>query len=386
MRFEFATAGRILFGPGTLSEIAPLVEEIGSSALIITGRRSDRAAPLVELLRAGGVSCETYSLAGEPTVRGVAEGAEVARKGGFQVIIGFGGGSAIDAAKAVAAFATNPGDPFDHLEVVGKGLPLAQSPQPVVAVPTTAGTGAEVTRNAVLASEEHRAKVSLRSPNLLPRLAVVDPDLTLDLPPDVTASTGMDALTQLIEPFLSIRATPVTDALCRDGIPRIARSLIRVFENGSDLAAREDMALASLFGGMALANSGLGVVHGFAAPIGGMFPAPHGAICAALLPYVMGVNTKALVERNPGAEALERFGEVARMLTGDKDASIADGIRWMRNLSDRLSIPPLSRYGITAAHIPELVEKATRASSTKGNPITLTENELSSIIKHAIKL
>ncbi len=385
MRFEFATASRILFGPGTLSEIGPLVKELGSSALIITGWRSERAAPLLELLRTAGISCETFSLAGEPTVQAVAGGADAARNGGFQIVVGFGGGSAIDSAKAIAAFATNPGDPYDHLEVVGRGLPLSHSPLPVVAVPTTAGTGAEVTRNAVLASQEHRAKVSLRSPLLLPRIAVVDPDLTLDLPPDVTASTGMDALTQLIEPFVSIRANPIADALCRDGIPRIARSLLRAFENGNDRDARQDMALASLFGGLALANSGLGVVHGFAAPLGGMFPAPHGAVCAVLLPYVMAANTQALIERTPGAQALERFGEIAQMLTGNKDASLADGIRWVRNLCDRLAIAPLSRYGVTAEQIPILVEKASRASSSKGNPISLTEQELGSILEHAIE-
>jgi alcohol dehydrogenase class IV len=385
MQFEFATASRILFGAGTLSEIAALATPLGNSALIITGRRAERAAPLVELLRTGGISCQTFSLAGEPTVTDVNRGAEAARTGHFQFVVGFGGGAAIDAAKAVAAFATNPGDPYDHLEVVGRGFPLAQPPLPVVAIPTTAGTGAEVTRNAVLASEEHRAKVSLRSPLLLPRLAIVDPDLTLDLPPEVTASTGMDALTQLIEPFVSVRANPITDAICREGIPRAARSILRAFENGDDRAAREDMALASLLGGLALANSGLGVVHGFAAPIGGMFPAPHGAVCAALLPYVMGVNTQALIERSPGTPALERFGEIARMVTGDKGASIADGVRWVRNMSKRLSIPPLSNYGLTREHIPEVVEKAGRASSTKGNPIGLTEQELTSILEHAIE-
>lgn len=384
MRFEFATAGRILFGADTLKEIVPLVSGLGRRALIVTGRTSDRATPLVELLRAGGIGCEKVPTAGEPTVGGVASAAEVARAGEVEFIIGFGGGSAIDAAKAVAAFATNPGDPYDHLEVVGRGLPLSQPPLPVVAVPTTAGTGAEVTRNSVLAAEPFRAKVSLRSPLLLPRLAIVDPNLTLDVPPEVTAATGMDALAQLIEPFVSVRANPITDALCREGIRRATGSLLRAFENGTDRSAREDMALASLLGGLALANAGLGVVHGFAGPLGGMFPAPHGALCAALLPHVMETNVRALAERAPIAPALERYAEIARIVTGHGQASAEDAICFVKNLCDRLGIAPLGRFGMTAAQIPEAVEKATCASSTKGNPISLTESELSSILERAI--
>src|SRR5208282_5705063 len=228
----------------------------------------------------------------------------------------FGGGSAIDAAKAIAAMLTNKGELLDYVEIIGRGKPLTQPSAPFIAVPTTAGTGSEVTRNAVLASPEHRVKVSLRSPLMLPRVAVVDPELTYALPPAITASTGLDALTQLIEPFVCARANPMVDALCIEGIRRAARSLREVVHQNPGKSAREDMALASLFGGIALANAGLGAVHGFAGPMGGMFAAPHGALCAALLPGVMAANVAALRRRQPGGEGLRRYDEIARLLTG----------------------------------------------------------------------
>ncbi len=242
------------------------------------------------------------------------------------LVVGMGGGSVIDAAKAIAALLTNPGDPLDYLEVIGRGLPLANACAPMMAIPTTAGTGAEVTRNAVLASPAHRVKVSLRSASMLPDVAIVDPELTLSMPPAVTAATGLDALTQCLEPFVSHLATPLTDGFCREGLARAARSLRRAYHHGSDVAARRDMALASLCGGLALANAKLGAVHGFAGPIGGMFDAPHGAVCARLLPLVMTANVRALEERSPNSPALVRYAEVAKIVTGDADASIADGV------------------------------------------------------------
>ena len=275
MNFEFATATRIVFGSGKLAEAGSIARGLGQRALLVTGADPARAARLGELLDKAGVEFVTFAVAGEPSVALAVAGAELARTGRCELVIACGGGSVIDAGKAIAALATNLGDPLDFLEVVGRGQPLRAAPLPFIAIPTTAGTGAEVTRNAVLAVPEQRVKVSLRSPLMLPRVALVDPELTLGLPPALTASTGLDALTQLLEPFVSGRANPFTDALCRDGLRRCARSLRRAFHDGQDAAAREDMALASLFGGLALANAGLGAVHGFAGPIGGMFPAPH---------------------------------------------------------------------------------------------------------------
>jgi alcohol dehydrogenase class IV len=323
-------------------------------------------------------------VSGEPTVDVARRGVQQARETGCNLVIGFGGGSTLDTAKAVAGLLTNSGDLFDYLEVIGKGQPLSRPAAPMIAIPTTAGTGSEVTRNAVLDSPEHRVKVSLRSPLMLPRLALVDPELTYGLPPAVTASTGLDALTQVTEPYVSIRANPLTDAICREGMGRAARSLRRAYEHGDDPAAREDMALASLFGGLALANAGLGAVHGFAGPLGGMFHGPHGAICASLLPHVMAVNVHALRERAPEGEALRRYGEMARILTGNPGATAEDGIAWVKELCASLSVPSLATFGVTEADFPTVVEKGAVASSMKANPIKLTPDELKEILAGAL--
>ena len=384
MRFEFAAPARIIFGPGTVAQVGPLAREMGRRALIATGLSPAESEPMLAALSAGGVDYVTLAVPGEPTTALARLGARLALESGCDLVIGFGGGSAIDAGKAIAALAANGGDPLDYLEVVGRGQPLAKPSLPCIAIPTTAGTGAEVTRNAVLASPEHSIKASLRSPTMLPRLAVVDPELTYSLPPGVTASTGLDALTQLIEPFTSSKANPLTDALCREGMLRAARSLQAAYENGQDAAAREDMALASLFGGLALANAGLGAAHGFAGPVGGMFHAPHGAVCAALLPPVMAVNVRALRARQPGSAALRRYAEIAQILTGRDSAQAEDGIAWVKALAAALCVPPLASYGVTTADFPALVEKTAIASSTKANPIPLTPEELGEILALAL--
>ncbi|MGB0579367.1 MAG: iron-containing alcohol dehydrogenase [Limisphaerales bacterium] len=381
MKFEFATATRIVFGRGRFAEIGQLAASFGKSALIVTGKSLQRAQPLVEQLRRAGVANSVFSITGEPKVTDVRIGTERAKAAQCELVIGFGGGSAIDCGKAIAAMLTNSGDVLDHLEVVGKGQAIAEPAAPFIAIPTTAGAGAEVTKNAVLMSPEHSVKASMRSVLMLPRVALVDPELTIGLPPEITAATGMDALTQVIEPYTCCRSNPLTDALCRDAIPRIARSLKGAFENGKDLDAREDMALGSLLGGLALANSGLGAVHGFAAPLGGMFPAPHGAVCAALLPPVMEANLKALRERYAESEIIGRYEEIARWLTQNHDATAEDGVDWISRLGSDLSIPPLREYGISKGDLPDLVQKAAAASSMKANPLPLTETELDGIVR-----
>ncbi|MCX6551441.1 MAG: iron-containing alcohol dehydrogenase [Acidobacteria bacterium] len=382
--WEFATATRIIFGTGAARDAARLAREFGRTPLVIAGSEPSRVEWLVEALQALGTTCTLLCVSGEPDAAFATGGADLARRHGTDVVIATGGGSAIDAGKAIAALATNPGDALDYLEVVGRGKPLQQASLPFIAMPTTAGTGSEVTRNAVLAVPAQRVKVSLRSPLMLPRLAIVDPRLTYDVPAPVTAATGLDALTQLIEPFLSVRATPMTDALCRDGIPRVARSLRRAVVDGQDEAAREDMALASLLGGLALANAGLGAVHGFAAPIGGMFKAPHGAVCAALLPHVMAANVRALRARATTAPALDRAEEVGRLLTGRSDADADAAVEWLDGIVAALAIPRLSACGITPADVPAIVDQAGRASSMKGNPVVLTAEELTAIVAAAL--
>ena len=240
MRFEFATANRILFGSGVLQEIPALAAGMGRRALVITGQSVTRATEVIEGLADVGLGVTVFHVELEPTTDRVRVGVTAGREAGCDVVIGIGGGSVLDTGKAIAALLTNSGDVFDYLEVIGRAQPLPESPLPYIAAPSTAGTGTEVTRNAVLLSPEHRVKVSLRSPLMLPRLAVIDPELTYSMPPIVTASTGLDALTQVMEPFVSNRANPLTDAVCREGLARVARSLRRAFTDG-DPAAREDM-------------------------------------------------------------------------------------------------------------------------------------------------
>jgi alcohol dehydrogenase class IV len=380
MTFEFATSGRIVFGNGTREEVAPLAAGLGRKALVVTGSNPKRLADLIGQIEGAGVETVQYPVSGEPTVDVALKGVNMAVASHCDLVIGIGGGSVLDTAKAVAALATNRRDPFDYLEVIGRGQLLTEKPLPVIAVPTTAGTGSEVARNAVLASPEHRVKVSLRSPLMLPVVAVVDPELTYSMPPEVTASTGLDALTQVLEPFVSFKANPLTDGLCREGLKRAARSLERAFDDGGDTSAREDMAVVSLFGGLALTNAGLGAVHGFAGPIGGMFPAPHGIICARLLPHVMEANVRALSKREPDSPSLARYDEVGRILTGTNTATAADGVKRVHEICAHLGVPPLSTFGVREEEYPAIVEKAQKAGSMKANPIRLTNEELMDIL------
>ncbi|MCD6049769.1 MAG: iron-containing alcohol dehydrogenase [Verrucomicrobia bacterium] len=383
-RFEFATATRIVFGAGTLTETAKAAQGFGRRVFVVTGGNVARAERLLGLLKKAGLEVVTASVIGEPTTESVQALTAQAKAERCDVVIGFGGGSVIDAAKAVSGLLTNEGDLFDYLEVIGKAQPLKNPAAPYIAIPTTAGTGAEVTRNAVLGSKEQRVKVSLRSPLMLPRLAIVDPELTYNLPPDVTAYTGLDALTQVIEPYVCTRANPMTDGWCVEGIRRAAKSLRKVVEQGKDVEAREDMAVTSLFGGLALANAGLGAVHGFAAPFGGMFPAPHGAVCAALLPYVMAANIKTLRESAPGSDALVRYEEIGRLLTGKAQGTTEDGVQWVAQLVKDLQVPKLSKYGCEEKDVAEVVEKASKASSMKANPVELSKDELTAVLQAAL--
>ncbi len=384
MQFEFATATRIVFGAGRVREAASVAASLGSTALIVTGRTSARVAPLIAELRACNIQYTLFAVGGEPTIACVLEGVQVAKSAKPQVVIGYGGGSALDAAKAIAALVANPGDPLDYVEVIGKGKPLTQPCAPCICIPTTAGTGCEVTRNAVLASPEHRVKVSLRSPKMFPLLAVVDPNLSRSLPPSVTASTGMDALSQLIEPFVSSRANPITDALCREGIVRAARWLRAAYVDGNNNEARENMALAALLSGIALTNAGLGAVHGLAAPLGGTIQIPHGIVCARLLPIVMEANIRALLARLRGSHVLSKFDEIACLLTGKSSARAQDGVQWLHSLCSDLSVPRLSDFGLSQKDLPTVAEKAQRSSSIKSNPIQLTVEELTHILKAAL--
>lgn len=383
--FEFATATRIVFGAGKVAELPTFTGEFGKRILLVTGSEPRRFSKVVAALEAVCDTLEFFPISGEPSVPTIEDATRLARDWSIDVIVAIGGGSAIDAGKAIAALAANEGDPLNYLEVVGKGNPLTQPPLPFIAVPTTSGTGAEVTRNAVLSVPEARVKVSLRSTLMLPKVALVDPELTHDLPAGPTATTGMDALTQLIEPYLCSRANPLTDALCVEGIQRAARALPVAVREPGNASARADMSVASLFGGLALANAGLGAVHGFAGPIGGMFPAPHGAVCAALLPHVLRANLDALRFRDAGNPILARFDTVARLLTGNAEAGADDAVDRCRSLAESLDVPGLSAWGVLENDVDEIVSKAAKASSMKANPIVLTAEELAQALRAALK-
>ena len=384
MRFEFATTSKIIFGNGTVAELGPLASIFGKRALLVVGSPENQYQQIAHQIEDFGIDIWFYPVTKEPTVAIVQEGVMAAKAVGCELIISIGGGSTIDTGKAIAALLTNKGEIHDYLEVIGRGHKITQIPLPHFAVATTAGTGAEVTSNAVIGSSEHKVKVSLRSPLMFPKVAVIDPILTRSLPPEVTAATGMDALTQVLEPFVSKYANPLTDAICRDGMQIAAKALPSVYNDGDDLEARENMSLVSLYGGMALANAKLGAVHGFASVIGGIYDAPHGAICARLLPAVLEGNINALNARDPSSMILRRFDQVATFLTGDIEAKGSDAIDWIKKLCDDLNIPPLSNYGVRPDESESIINKAINSSSMKSNPVDLSPDEMWNILNDSI--
>ena len=342
--FEFVTMPRIIFGNGSIQQVGSLAAEFGERVLIVSGKSQDRLMKLLEILQHQELEVFVFPVTGEPTVEDIRAGVLFAREKLCDVVLGFGGGSGLDASKAIAVLYPNEGDIYDYLEVIGKGKSLSGPGLPLITVPTTAGTGAEVTRNAVIGAPDRRVKVSLRSSAMLAKIALIDPQLTHSAPPEVTARTGMDTLSQLVEPFISNQSNWMTDIFCREGMRRVKNSISKAYHSGGDLLAREDMAFASLLSGLALTNAKLGVVHGFASVIGGVYPAPHGAVCARLLPPVVTANLKALQERGEDGLTLEKFSEMARILTGDDHARPMDGVEWMERLGQGFRNPPLSFF------------------------------------------
>ncbi len=380
VRFEFSTARKIIFGEKTSRQLGTLARHFGERAMVVHGAKPDRLAGVLKEIASSGISLSSFPVSGEPTVEVVGEGIARAKREKSSFLIAIGGGSVIDAGKAIAALLQNDGPVVDFLEVIGKGRPLVNSPVPFIAVPTTSGTGSEVTKNAVLFSPQHQVKVSLRGSSMFPTLAVVDPELTYSLPLLETASTGLDALTQVVEPFLSSRSNPLVDSICREGMRRIGGSLLQACEKGSDEAARRDMSMGSLCGGIALSNAGLGAVHGFAAPLGGTFGAPHGVLCARLLPEVLLVNRRALRERHAKSDSAVKIDQLGILLTGEPRAGLEDAVRWIRDVIDQAGIPSLSRFGVSPSDFPTIIEKANASSSMKGNPLHLSNEEMVEIL------
>ncbi len=377
--FDLALPARISFGPGRAGDLPGIVGGLGRRVLVVTGGSPDRVERLIAGLRSDADAVCVLSVTGEPTVHDARRAVAAGRYIAAEVVLAVGGGSPIDLAKAAAMLLANGGDPMDYIEVVGRGRTITLPALPVVAVPTTAGTGAEVTANAVLTVPEHRVKASLRHAGMIPRHAVVDPELTLACPPHVTAASGMDALTQCLEPYVSNQANPATDGWARSGLQAAGRSLLRAHEDGADLAARTDMALCSLMGGLALANAKLGAVHGFAGVLGGVTGAAHGALCAALLGPVCRANLA-----RADARLRARLDDVAGWLTGARGATAEDGITWIESTVAALRIPALSTLGLAPEQVPEIAAKAARASSMRGNPVDLAPEDLEEVLRAAL--
>lgn len=383
LSFELTSPTRIIFGNGAIEHVPALAAGLGNNLLLVTGDSQRFSQQLRVSLEEKGLKTRIFTISSEPTTDDISEAVQLCRKHKCNVVAGLGGGSAIDAAKAIAAMAANPGELTDYLEVIGKNNPLTVSPLPCIAIPTTAGTGSEVTKNAVIKSVRHRVKVSLRSEMMYPKIAIIDPLLSMQMSPELTAFTGIDALTHLLETFVSAVSNPYLEMICTDGLTRIAGFLERAYLNGNDMEARENMAFAAMLGGVALANGKLGAVHGFAGPLGGMFPAPHGAVCACLLPAVMRINIETL--RNQGnTEKLERFRKLAVILTGNENSTAENGTNWIESLVEKLQIPPLSTFNVTKESFQILAEKAKAASSMKGNPVLLNDRQLLEILNSSL--
>lgn len=381
--FEYFSPTRVIFGKNSFNRLPGLISGFSSHVLVVTGKKDTLFNTFISGNADFDINPVRFSIHEEPTVSDIEAGIETARKFNCKVVAGIGGGSVIDAAKAIAAIAPNNRKLTDYLEIAGLGIKPENNSLPCIAVPTTAGTGSEVTRNAVIKSPEHKIKVSLRNDSMYPVVAVIDPELTLSMSPQLTASTGMDALTHLFEVFTACHTNSFTDTLCAKGLEKIALWLETAYHNGANMNARENMSLASMLGGMALANGKLGAVHGFASPIGGMYNIPHGVVCATLLPHVTKHNIRKL-EKLKHVNLLNRYSIAAQILTGNADADYSDLVRWFNKLTAEFKIQGLKEYNISSRDFDEIVSRAASASSMKGNPVVLGTTELMNILTEAV--
>jgi alcohol dehydrogenase class IV len=380
MDFNFSTANKIIFGDGAIQSLPDIVQGLGKNVLFIRGKEKPDPSILFSILKKANLNYANYSVYQEPDADTINSAVDLGREEKCDFVIGFGGGSVLDTGKAVAALLNNKGQLLDYLEVVGKGLPLKNPSKPFIAIPTTAGTGSEVTRNAVISVKEKNVKVSMRNAYLLPEVALVDPQFTYKIPKNITATTGMDAFTQVLEPYVSKNNNPMVDIFCQEGIRTASSYILRAYENGNDIEARIKMSWVSLLGGLSLANAKLGAVHGFAGPIGGMFSVPHGSVCASLLPSVFSINAQIVSDRKNNSQLISRFSDIARWVSGNEKANIAEGVEALRAIAEKLNIPKLSDFGIKKSDFREIIKKSKNSSSMKGNPIQLTDAEMEKIL------
>ncbi|EOD77758.1 Iron-containing alcohol dehydrogenase [Grimontia indica] len=377
--FQFMTATRIIFGEGALNNSFSIFNNYGYSALIVTGRDDQRADPLLAYLSQQNIRYQRLAVHDEPLIAMVEEMAAAGRLFKPDMVIAIGGGSVMDVGKALSALIPNQGSVYDYVEVVGRALPLTAKPLPCIAIPTTAGTGSEVTRNAVMISAQENVKAAIRSPDLIPDVAIIDPTLTYGTEKSLSARCGMDAFTHLMEAYVCGEPNPLTDMICEEGLRRLAPAIIHACED-DDPKARADMAFASMLGGMAQSNAKLGAAHGLAAALGAVLDAPHGAITAQLAPYVMAENI--LAAREAGRiSLLNRYRQLACILTGRMNAEPSDGIVWVQRILRRLDLETLPQLGLCDTMFEEVAVSALRSSSIKGNPLPLSESRLIHILQ-----
>ena len=410
VRFDFMAPQKILFGEGRLAQLGDLAAGLGRRVYLVTGSKSleasGRLAAIGGQFEKAGLKWEQGRVEGEPTVGAVDAMAQAAKRFGAEAIVAVGGGSVLDTGKAVAALLGNGGEVMDYLEGAGRGKALDKLSLPCIAIPTTAGTGSEATKNAVITTDDRTEKRSMRADTMLPAIALVDPELTYDCPLSVTAACGMDALTQLIESFTSRRASPLTDSMAREGLMH-GMDLLSLVVNPKDAAARGAMALASLLGGTCLANAGLGAVHALASPLGALFPIPHGVACARLLPAVLGANSRRMdidedpflsikysmlidmltdAQDNPELDVelldMDELDELDR--SGEDPAQLGDALtKGFSRMNQRLEIPGLGSLGVGRADFDRIIDGA-GAGSLKTNPVELTREDLRQVLEESL--
>jgi len=377
--FQFMTSTRILFGEGALQSSLSLLNQYGYSVLLVTGKNTDRASPILHYLKQQNMRYQHVAISGEPNITMIEETALVGRKFKPDLVVAMGGGSVLDMGKALAAVIPNQGDVYDYVEVVGRNVPLKSKPISFIAIPTTASTGSEVTRNAVLRSGQDQVKVSLRSPEMLADVAIIDPTLTYGTDKLTSGRGAMDAFTHLMEAYVCGDPNPLTDMICEEGLRRLSQSILPACLQ-DNYKARADISFAAMLGGMAITNAKLGAAHGLASALGGKLDAPHSIITARLAPYVMTENIKA-AQKAGRSDVLHRYTKVAQILTGRVNARREDGVLWVNMMLEKLALPTLDKFGVCATSFEDVAEDALKSVAIKGNPLPLTKQRLTYILQ-----
>jgi len=377
--FQFMTSTRIIFGEGALQSSLSVINQFGYSVLLVSGKNTQRASPIIQYIKMQGMRYQHVAISGEPNITMVEETALNGRKFKPDMVIAIGGGSVIDMGKALAAIIPNQGDVYDYVEVVGRNVPLKTKPIPFIAIPSTASTGSEVTRNAVLRSGQDKVKVSLRSPEMLADVAIIDPTLTYGTDAYTSGRGAMDAFTHLMEAYACGEPNPITDMICEEGLRRLSGSVLAgCLED--NYRARSDLSFAAMLGGMAITNAKLGAAHGLASALGGKLAAPHSVITARLAPFVMQENIRAAKSAGR-ADVLARYRKMAQLLTGRANASRNDAVLWTNMMLEKLKLPSLNEFGVCNTSFEQVADDALKSVAIKGNPLPLTKERLMFILQ-----